>query len=90
VFRIAARVLRGNLVKEIQQQATNREPDPVVCEDVEERNDLVDVRIDSPPSRRDVEIVLCGVLCDGADDRIIREQSFADGRFPRELEPIDS
>jgi hypothetical protein len=90
VFRIATGVLSGNFVKEIQQQATNRQPELVVREDVEERYDLVDVCVDSPPRCGRVEIVLRRVLGDGGDYRIVGEEGFADGPFPGELEPIDS
>src|SRR4051812_43569047 len=86
VFRIAASVFGGDLVKEIQYQATHRQPKLVVREDVEERYDLVDVCIDSSPGRGCVEIVFRGVLGHGGDNGIVREEGFADGSLPGELE----
>src|SRR2546423_12249834 len=84
-----ARVLGRYLVEEIQQRSADDETEFVVGENVEERNDLVDVGLDAFPRLRFADPLLDRVFFNCIGDGGIGEQSFANERLPGELESID-
>src|SRR4029079_899466 len=83
-------VLSRNFVEEIQQRTAREVSEAVVRENVEERNDLVDVRAHQLPYfglRQPVRFCMC---IHRARDVRIRQQQLTDARALSELEPVQS
>jgi len=90
-FRAGAAVLVGrHLVKSVQQRAADEISKPVVGEDAEEWNDLVDVRLDFLPRIRFGNVVFPGVRFHCARNDFILHQHGADARTGGELETVDA
>src|SRR5258706_8822259 len=83
-------MLRRNFVEHLEQCSAREITEPVVREDIEKRNDLVDVTADEFPNFVGRESMHCGVRLDCAHYLFIGEEQIAHARSFGELEPIDS